>query len=303
MLLLWNKMITISVIIPAYNAENTLSRALQSVKEQIFQPLEIIVIDDGSTDQTASIVESFPGVKLIRQKNSGPSVARNTGIFSANASYIAFLDADDAWQENHLQEINNTYTLYPDLEWYSCSYKIIKDGVITHKKNLRQDTPIKIDYFFHYSKFGYFINTNTIAIKTIIAKELGGFNANWQQGEDWTLFTRIAIRHPFIGFNPAVTSSYIITPNSQSKKKTKADLWGYFERIRFIEAELNQFIKNPNTYQKSFISSHYKGLAKNAIVLNNYPFKKHLTFNSLKKIPIFWRLLLLLSLFVPFSLK
>jgi len=95
---------TVSVIIPTYNRSHTIAQAIQSVQEQSIKPLEIIVIDDGSTDNTSALIkETFPDVKLYRQSNHGVSHARNRGIESASGNWIAFLDSDDAWYPGKLE--------------------------------------------------------------------------------------------------------------------------------------------------------------------------------------------------------
>jgi len=95
---------TVSVIIPTYNRSHTIAQAIQSVQEQSIEPLEIIVIDDGSTDNTSALIkETFPDVKLYRQSNHGVSHARNRGIESASGNWIAFLDSDDAWYPGKLE--------------------------------------------------------------------------------------------------------------------------------------------------------------------------------------------------------
>ena len=90
--------IRISAVIPAYNCEKYIGRAIQSVLSQTRPVDEIIVVDDGSTDTTAEIVRSFGDkVKLIQQENAGECAARNTGIKAASCQWVAFLDADDEW--------------------------------------------------------------------------------------------------------------------------------------------------------------------------------------------------------------
>ncbi|MDH4230865.1 MAG: glycosyltransferase family 2 protein [Nitrospirota bacterium] len=93
----------VSVIIPAYNSGPYLADALRSVFEQDYQPIEVIVVDDGSTDETASVARSFKDILYTFQANQGPASARNTGIRLAHGDFIAFLDADDYWPENKLR--------------------------------------------------------------------------------------------------------------------------------------------------------------------------------------------------------
>ena len=94
----------ISVIVPAYNAEDFLAEALESVIRQNYEPLEIIVVDDGSTDGTAEAAKSFgERVRYLHQENSGPAAARNAGLRAARGELLSFLDADDLWPEDKLK--------------------------------------------------------------------------------------------------------------------------------------------------------------------------------------------------------
>ena len=93
----------LSVIIPAYNHELYLAEAIESVRAQKYQPLEIIVVDDGSTDNTKHVAASFRNVQYVYQHNQGPASARNTGLELAHGELISFLDSDDFWSENKLE--------------------------------------------------------------------------------------------------------------------------------------------------------------------------------------------------------
>jgi glycosyltransferase involved in cell wall biosynthesis len=96
-----------SIVIPLYNKEKYIKRAITSVLDQTIQDFEIIVVNDGSTDNSTNIVKSITDnrIKLINQENQGVSVARNTGIENTKNEYIAFLDADDKWEPYFLEEI------------------------------------------------------------------------------------------------------------------------------------------------------------------------------------------------------
>lgn len=99
-----SKQFFVSVIIPVYNEEAFLAEAVESIQRQAYEPLEIIVVDDGSTDSTAQIAASFKGdVHYVFQTNSGPAAARNRGLRIAHGNVISFLDADDLWSENKLE--------------------------------------------------------------------------------------------------------------------------------------------------------------------------------------------------------
>ncbi|MFA6873908.1 MAG: glycosyltransferase family A protein, partial [Bacteroidaceae bacterium] len=120
----------ISVIIPLYNKERYIKRAICSVLNQSFGNFEIVVINDGSTDNSASIVESIDDtrIKLINQKNTGVSAARNKGIAESKYDFIAFLDADDEWKENHLAIIASLIEKYPLCGVFATSYYFLKKG-------------------------------------------------------------------------------------------------------------------------------------------------------------------------------
>ena len=96
---------TISIVIPAYNAERTILETIKSVQKQTFSDFEIIVINDGSTDRTLELVLSVeePRLKIFSYQNGGVSVARNRGISHATGEFIAFLDADDLWTSDKLE--------------------------------------------------------------------------------------------------------------------------------------------------------------------------------------------------------
>jgi len=95
---------TVSVVIPCYNAAPFLRETLESVLAQTHPPLEVVVVDDGSTDDSSRIAESFgPPVRVIRQQNQGESVARNRGIAAARGEWVALLDADDVWEPRKLE--------------------------------------------------------------------------------------------------------------------------------------------------------------------------------------------------------
>jgi glycosyltransferase involved in cell wall biosynthesis len=131
----------ISIIIPAYNAEDTIYNAIQSILDQVYQCFEIIVIDDRSTDATSKVVQQIINktsckIKLIQNKRTkGPSGARNTGILNAVGDLVAFLDADDIWMPHHLAigiDIFHTYN-FIDVLFFDCKIKDLHTGKVFGK--------------------------------------------------------------------------------------------------------------------------------------------------------------------------
>ena len=110
----------ISCIVPAFNAGRYLAESLQSVLDQSYRPIEIVLVDDGSTDDTVSLAGQFPGVRVIRQENAGPAAARNRGVAESAGELIAFQDADDLWHPEKLRKQFERFEQRPDLELCTC---------------------------------------------------------------------------------------------------------------------------------------------------------------------------------------
>jgi len=120
-----NEEITISVIIPAYNAENFLARTIDSVLAQTYKPLEIIIIDDGSKDNTAAVAKKYrDNILYVFKENGGESSARNAGIKYSKGSWIAFLDHDDTWHPHHLMNAVNTINKAKIVKWYGAPFDV-----------------------------------------------------------------------------------------------------------------------------------------------------------------------------------
>lgn len=116
----------ISVVIPTYNASRFLADAVTSVRQQGYNPLEVIVVDDGSTDETRRMAADWPDVTYIYQQNRGASEARNTGIMAATGSLLAFLDSDDLWLPDHLRLLLRPLTLNPDAQFVWGTSRVVQ---------------------------------------------------------------------------------------------------------------------------------------------------------------------------------
>ena len=106
-----------SIIVPVYNTEKYLKRCLDSIKSQSFKDYEVIIVNDGSTDNSSDTISKYP-YKVINQENQGLSMARNNGVKEASGEYLIFLDSDDYIEKNLLKEINNSLSNSPDLVRY-----------------------------------------------------------------------------------------------------------------------------------------------------------------------------------------
>jgi glycosyltransferase involved in cell wall biosynthesis len=194
----------VSVVIPLYNKSPYIARALNSVLAQTFQDFEVIVVDDGSTDNGAEVVRGFRDrrVQLIQQENQGVSAARNRGIEASRAELVAFLDADDEWMSEHLEVLLRLRRKYPEAGAYGTAYLIQSKSLRTRIAPFSKYIPKKpweglLPNYFKASTYGTPpISSSTVAIPQYILNEIGGFNINHWRGEDLDFWGRIAIKYP-----------------------------------------------------------------------------------------------------------
>jgi glycosyltransferase involved in cell wall biosynthesis len=194
----------ISVVIPAYNEEKFLPRAIKSVLNQTVKPDEILVIDDGSTDNTRLIAESFgESVRCVHQENGGLSSARNLGIRSSKFEYVAILDADDEWLPEHLELAMRSLTGHNDVSWFCGSVeRRAEDGstLFVTGPNRSPGCFYEEDYFRAQAEQGVLANSSAMVIRKSVFDEVGVFNESLKRGgEDHDLWYRIALAHPRIG--------------------------------------------------------------------------------------------------------
>lgn len=186
----------LTVVIPLYNKEHYIQRALESVLSQHQQVDEIIVVDDGSTDNSAQKVKDLNNakIKLIQQTNSGVSVARNTGIKNTKSKYVAFLDADDIWQSNFTENIFTLIRNYPKAGMFATAYSFLSNGKRTPAK--LKGVPSKFgllnDYYASCLKADLPITASSVVIEKAQLEAIGCFPVGMKMGEDQLTWSRIA---------------------------------------------------------------------------------------------------------------
>lgn len=187
-----------SVVIPLYNKELSIKNTIQSVLNQSYQNFEIIVINDGSTDESAKIVETISDerIRLIQQKNQGVSAARNRGIQEASNEWIAFLDGDDIWSQEHLQEITIMMRKFPEEKIFVTSFEYSdKRPMFRHP---RKEAIFKIDNYFKDAIKEYLMWTSIVVVHKSCFKKIGGFNEKLNRGEDLDLWVRLVRNYNII---------------------------------------------------------------------------------------------------------
>lgn len=189
----------ITIIIPLYNKEASIATALRGVLAQTYQDFEVVVVDDGSTDGGAAVVEQFddPRIRLIRQANGGVSAARNRGIAEARGEHIAFLDADDEWMPQFLEEIVELQLAFPQCRAQATAYvNNNNEGynpIVLNRLPFEGDRGVLTNYFEVASCSHPPVCSICVCIDRDLLQEIGGFPLGIKSGEDLLTWARIAV--------------------------------------------------------------------------------------------------------------
>lgn len=184
---------TVSVVIPAYNAAWCVARAIDSVLAQTFQDFELIVVNDGSTDDTARVLAGYgDALKVITQANGGLSQARNTGIGAARGRYVAFLDADDGWLPEKLARQVALMEAHPDLAFCSTAARLVgPDGTALGEWRHRPSHLPTLEAIFAENAFVAGSGSAVLVRREALAKA-GGFDTTLRSLEDIDMWMRLA---------------------------------------------------------------------------------------------------------------
>jgi glycosyltransferase involved in cell wall biosynthesis len=188
-------MIDVSIIIPTYNRRSFVSEAIRSVLEQTYESVELIVVDDGSTDDTAKYVESLSAdIQLIQQRNRGPSAARNAGIRAASGKFIAFLDSDDRWlphklaiQMNYMQANPDAVVCYTDEIWIRNGRRV--NQKLRHRKYS--------GWIFNFCVPLCIVSPSSVLMHRLFFESVGLFDEELPSCEDYDLWLRASLLMPF----------------------------------------------------------------------------------------------------------
>ncbi|MGB8214200.1 MAG: glycosyltransferase family 2 protein [Anaerolineales bacterium] len=203
----------ISVVIPLYNKEEYVYTAISSVLNQTVQPAEIVVVDDGSTDNSVNEVMKIKDARihLKRQLNSGVSMARNRGVLEAQYDLVAFLDADDEWKPDFLFHIQRLYNNFPDCGAYATAYEISEEDGSRGFPRLAEIPPAPwigiIPNLFKLMQDGLPFLPSSVAMPKTVFQHLKGFPEGIKQGEDKILWTCLGMAYP-IAYSPSYQVVY-----------------------------------------------------------------------------------------------
>jgi len=227
----------ISVIIPTYNRASLLLRAIDSVLNQSHQDFELLIIDDGSTDDTEELIKSkYSDSRLIflKQKNNGVSAARNLGITKSKNEWIALLDSDDEWLPQKLTTQIEFAKKNPKLRFIDSNENWIRHG---QKVNIPKKFDKSSKNIFERSLQTCLISPSTVLIKKELIKEHGLFDCHFEICEDYDLWLKILIQEDIGFIEESLTNKYGGHQDQLSTKHHSMDMW----RIRSL---INLYLKN-----------------------------------------------------------
>jgi glycosyltransferase involved in cell wall biosynthesis len=206
----------VTTIIPAYNAEKTLGRAIESVLSQNIPSSELIVVDDGSTDQTGRVARRYKKIRVVRKKNQGVSVARNLGIEMARGKYIAFLDSDDQWLPGKLEHQLRIFGKYPKVMVVSTGVNYLGQ----RGEKIRVARKENRGMVFKDLLEGNYIAISSAAVRKECLRSIARpfFPAGIFYGEDYVLWMKLAAKFNFYA-SPEVLVNYWLPTNESFLRK------------------------------------------------------------------------------------
>lgn len=231
----------ISVVIPLYNKREFLLRAVNSVIAQTFTDFELLVVNDGSTDGSEHELKSItdPRLRLLNQRNSGVSIARNTGIENAKADIIAFLDADDYYDPEFLSSIKYLAEKFPDAGAYATGFYRLYPGGKTELPdfgkvhNETNWSGVIRDYFASATVYPPFFSSS-VAVKKSTFKVAGNFEPGVKMGEDIDMWMRIALLFP-VAYCKRPLSYYSQESETSATKIVKRELYDFSQTRKLLE--------------------------------------------------------------------
>ena len=228
-----------SVVIPLYNKEHYIEATIQSVLSQTCQDFEVLVVDDGSRDNSLALARKFESerVRIIPQENQGVSVARNTGILNAQGEFICFLDADDEWRPDYLATIDDLTVKYPDSAIFVTAYAVnMGNGKINYSTRLEPETGCLPSYWLTLAKGYDFVWTSATTMRRDTLMEAGLFKPGEKIGQDLDMWARVARINPRVAYSNHICVNYNRAAEANARTRVRVAWAGAF--IRDLEEEL-----------------------------------------------------------------
>lgn len=279
----------ISVVIPLYNKQDSIVATLQSVLAQTYTDYEIVIVDDGSTDDSAQIAEAIlydyqkrhteVNFKVLRQLNAGVSAARNTGILAAKGEYIAFLDGDDLWNKKYLETLYKLICDYPDAIIYGIGCLQITDDFQIDKIFNRNNKRGEIDNIWDYDVHYWTGSSATCKKEELLA--IGMFDTRMTHGEDLDVWWRLLLRGKG-AFDSTILAYYRQDAENRAMNKViplEKHIPFYIDKYveaRAMNCEFRHFFDKEMIYRlyPYLFDKHYRKQAKNLAMQMDYSLQK-----------------------------
>ncbi len=268
----------VSVIVPAYNAERTILQTILSVQQQSFSDLEIIVINDGSTDKTLDLLNTVEDsrLKIFNYENGGLPVARNRGISHATRKYIAFIDADDLWTSDKLESQLAALEKHPDAGVAYSWTRFMDEKAETYHLS----TPIYFegDVYANLLVWNFIASGSNPLVRREAIEDVGEFDATLRSAEDWDYWLRLAQRWHFA----VVPKAQILYRKSSGAMSSKVDIMEKYNLI-VIDKAFQRAPSHLQYLQKQSQAGIYQYMAQLALMYAPPQEKFKLTFEKIQK--------------------
>lgn len=282
-----------TVIIPLFNKENFIENTLKSVLNQNFIDFEVLIINDGSTDKSEEKVLGFKDTRIhyFYIENEGVSAARNFGIAKAQSDYITFIDADDFWYPNFLEEMFENIGRFPELKVFSAAIEVeTSKKIIPSSYSIVKTADCEIVNYFEASSKETVICTSCAVFHKSVFEKTGNFDSQLKSGEDTDLWIRIGLNFPIL-FSWKILARYVY--DTQSLTKNHRTSINSLDFSKYISLEKT----NPNL--KNFLDLNRFSLAiKSKIIGDNQRFQLFYKEIDLKNLSLKKRILLELPSFL-----
>ena len=244
-----------SVVIPLYNKAHYIESTIRSVLHQTCQDFELIVVDDGSSDNSLELARKYESdrVRVIAQENQGVSVARNTGIENARGKFIAFLDADDEWQANYLATIQGLTDQYPESDIFVTAYTVdMGNGKLHYSTRLEPETGCLPSYWLTLAKGYDFVWTSATVMRRSTLLRAGLFKPGEKIGQDLDMWARVARINPKVAYSNKLCVYYNRAAEANARTRVRVAWAGAF--LQDLEEEL----VNPERTPEELASIQHK---------------------------------------------
>lgn len=229
----------VSIIIPTYNYGNFIAKAINSALSQTYPRVEIIVIDDGSTDDTKSVIQNFSSVKYFYHDNKGLSASRNAGIDKSKGQFLVFLDADDWLETDALEKNYAVICNRPEIAFVSGNYYLLRKETNTTESSF---TTVEHNHYIHLLHCNY-IGMHAAVLFQRWVFDKYRYDEALRSCEDYDLYLRIARRHPVIHHPAFIATYYFHSSGLSHNYKTM------METITAVIQKQLPFLQSPEEYK------------------------------------------------------